>query len=906
MRAQSAFAERKGREMTLVYFFGAGQADGNAKMKAELGGKGANLAEMTALGLPVPAGFTISTRVCMDFLEKEEVYPPTLSDDVAKALKRVEAAMGARFADKQNPLLVSVRSGARVSMPGMMDTILNLGLNDETVEALAKKTDNPRFAYDSYRRFVQMFAGVVKDLDSHLMDDALENLKKERGVEEDTGLTADDLKGLVKQFKGIYERELGEVFPQDPYFQLWAAIGAVFKSWNCARAKKYREIHSIPEDWGTAVNVCSMVYGNMSETSGTGVCFTRDPSTGENVFYGEFLLNAQGEDVVAGIRTPRPLLLLKDEMPRVYAQLEDVRAKLEHHYRDVQDIEFTIQEGTLYLLQTRGAKRTTQAAMKIAIDLVKEGILSRPEAILRVNANDLEKLLHPTLDPRAHKQVIAKGLPASPGACSGRVVFTAVEAESWAARGEHVILVRDETSPEDIGGMHASRGFLTARGGMTSHAAVVARQMGKCCVAGCSSLHINAATKTLRVGPSEIFEGDWITLDGSTGEVMLGKVGTKDAELGEDFATFMSWASELRRLEVRANADTPKDARYARGFGAEGIGLCRTEHMFFDEHRLPVVRQMILSKNIEERRAALERLLPFQRSDFEEILEAMEGHPVTIRLLDPPLHEFLPQTEKDFLTLAGQTGLHMEEIKMRVRALHESNPMLGHRGCRLGISHPEIYEMQVKAIVQATVNRRAAGVNVRPEIMIPLVGIDHELRWLRERLEGVARETYAKESASKGVSAKVGPFDISFGTMIEIPRAALTADRIAKHADFFSFGTNDLTQTTFGFSRDDSAPFLRVYRQEGILQEDPFAVLDIAGVGALVSMATRLGRETNANLKVGICGEHGGEPRSIAFCHETGLDYVSCSPFRVPIAILGAAQAAVRGTEGNTANQAAR
>ena len=876
--------------MSFVYFFGAGQADGNATMKGELGGKGANLAEMTALGLPVPSGFTISTRVCMDFLAQGGTYAAGLKEQVEQALKRVETAMDAKFAGTESPLLVSVRSGARVSMPGMMDTILNLGLNDTTVQALARKTDNPRFAFDSYRRFIQMFANVVKDLDSHLMEDALEGLKRLRGVKEDTDLSADDLKQLVGEFKTIYKRELKEDFPQDPAVQLWSAIGAVFASWNCARAKKYREIHQIADDWGTAVNVCAMVYGNMGDTSGTGVCFTRDPSTGENIFYGEYLMNAQGEDVVAGIRTPKPLALLEKEMPVVYKQLCDVRQKLEHHYRDVQDIEFTVQEGKLYLLQTRNAKRATAAALKIALDMVKEEIISKAEAIGRINPTDLEKLLHPTLDPRAHKQVIAKGLPASPGACSGRVVFTAVEAESWAARGEHVILVRDETSPEDIGGMHASRGFLTARGGMTSHAAVVARQMGKCCIAGCSALQISQTNKTLKVGSIEVFEGDWVTLDGSTGELMLGRVGTKEAEVGDDFSTFMQWANEMRTMKVRANADTPKDARYARSFGAEGIGLCRTEHMFFDEQRLPVVRQMILARSSDERAKALAKLLPFQRQDFEEILEAMEGFETTVRLLDPPLHEFLPQTDKDIMTLSSQIHLSAEEIKNRVKNLHESNPMLGHRGCRLGISHPEIYEMQVKALVEATVALRARDVKVFPEIMIPLVGVASELKWLRARLEKCARDTYAKAVLTTG--KKLEEFNIPFGTMIEVPRAALTADKIAEHADFFSFGTNDLTQTTFGFSRDDSAPFLRVYKHEGILTEDPFAVLDQDGVGALVKMACALGRKTNPNLKLGICGEHGGEPKSIHFCQQLGLTYVSCSPFRVPIAILSAAQAA--------------
>jgi pyruvate,orthophosphate dikinase len=877
--------------MTFVYFFGAGFADGNAGMKGELGGKGANLAEMTNLGLPVPAGFTISTRVCMDFLANDAKYPDSLQADVNSALRKVEEAMGARFADPENPLLVSVRSGARVSMPGMMDTVLNLGLNDVTVESIARKTDNARFAYDSYRRFIQMFSNVVKGLDPHYMEDALENKKASRGYKEDVELTVDDLKELVSDFKRLYKDKLQESFPQDVYVQLWSAIGAVFKSWHCARAKKYREIHNIADDWGTAVNICAMVFGNMGETSGTGVCFTRDPSTGENVFYGEYLLNAQGEDVVAGIRTPKPLENLKIEMPRAHEQLEDVRKKLEKHYRDVQDIEFTIQENKLYILQTRNAKRTTKAALKIAIDMVNENIITKEEALCRINPQDLDQLLHPTLDPRAHKQVLAKGLPASPGAASGRVVFSALDAESWAARGEQVVLVRDETSPEDIGGMHASKGFLTARGGMTSHAAVVARQMGKCCIAGCSALQISTNSKTMKIGTLEILEGDWITIDGSTGEVMLGKVPTTEAALSGDFSTYMTWASELRTLKVRANADTPKDAHFARAFGAEGIGLCRTEHMFFDEMRLPIVRQMILARTTEERKDALQKLLPFQRNDFVDILEAMEGYEVTIRLLDPPLHEFLPQSEKDMMLLAGQINLSTEEIKSRVKGLHESNPMLGHRGCRLGISHPEIYEMQVRAIVEATVALRGAGKRVFPEIMIPLVGHENELSWLRERLIKVARDVYTAEASKfNKISTE---FDIPFGTMIEVPRAALTADKIAKHADFFSFGTNDLTQTTFGFSRDDSAPFLRVYKQENILPEDPFAVLDQEGVGQLVRLASELGRKTNPNLKLGICGEHGGEPKSIKFCQSIGLNYVSCSPYRVPIALLSAAQAAI-------------
>ena len=874
--------------MTLVYFFGQGKADGNAQMKAELGGKGANLAEMTSLGLPVPAGFTISTSVCMDFLSTGENFPASLEKEVEAALGKMENAMDAKFGSNENPLLVSVRSGARVSMPGMMDTILNLGLNDKAVEALARRSGNTRFAYDSYRRFIQMFANVVKGLDSHILEDALENLKQHRGVVDDTELNAQDLQHLVEDYKNIYLRELGETFPQEPKKQLWAAIGAVFRSWNCNRAKKYREIHNISNDWGTAVNVCAMVFGNMGETSATGVCFTRDPSTGENIFYGEYLINAQGEDVVAGIRTPKPLPTLMKEMPDVYEQLNGVRRILESHYRDVQDIEFTVQQGKMWLLQTRNAKRTTQAALKIAVDMVGEGLLSKKEAILRVKPNELEKLLHPTLDPRAHRQVIAKGLPASPGACSGRVVFDSKDAEAWAARGESVVLVRDETSPEDIGGMHVSRGFLTARGGMTSHAAVVARQMGKSCIAGCGALQIHARDKFLRIGKLEVFEGDWLTLDGSSGEVMLGKVNTREADLSPEFATFLAWAKELGEMNVRANADTPRDAIAAREFGAEGIGLCRTEHMFFDETRLPVVREMILAQNREERARALAKLLPFQREDFVEILKAMAGFPVTIRLLDPPLHEFLPQTDRDIQALAGQIGMKAEEIRSRVAQLHEANPMLGHRGCRLGISHPEIYEMQVCAIAEATAQLHAQGIDAKPEVMIPLVGHAQELKWLRDRLETLANQTYVTAISVENVTPKSEA--IPFGTMIEVPRAALTANQIAEHADFFSFGTNDLTQTTFGFSRDDSAPFLKVYAKENILNDDPFAVVDTEGVGQLIRWAAEKGRARKPNLKVGVCGEHGGDPRSIEFFNEVGVNYVSCSPYRVPVAILSSAQ----------------
>ncbi|RDB35155.1 MAG: pyruvate, phosphate dikinase [Spirobacillus cienkowskii] len=868
--------------MKNVYFFGDGLAEGNATMKAELGGKGANLAEMTLLRLPVPPGFTISTQVCLQYLKNGEKIHETVQKEIYQALKKIEETMCLEYGDALNPLLVSVRSGARVSMPGMMDTVLNLGINSSNVDALAKKFNNPKFAYDSYRRLIQMYSQVVKNIEPHRMEYIFESLKRQKGYLEDSDLQLEDYKQLISHYLDVYQNEVGSPFPQDPMVQLWTAIGAVFKSWNCARAKKYREIHNISDDWGTAVNICAMVFGNLGNESGTGVCFTRDPSTGENIFYGEYLTNAQGEDVVAGIRTPKNLELLQEEMPKVFSQLEDVRHKLELHYKDVQDIEFTIQSGKLFILQTRNAKRTTQAALKIAIDFAKEGIITKQEALLKIKPHDLEKLLHPTLDPRAHKHIIAKGLPASPGAVSGRTVFSALDAESWAARGEKVILIRDETSPEDIGGMYVAEGFLTARGGMTSHAAVVARQMGKCCIAGCSVLNISAINRFFSVSNIEVFEGDWLALDGSSGEVMLGKVETQDAEMSPEFLTFMDWSKEFRTLKVRANADSPRDAQYAKSFGAEGIGLCRTEHMFFHEARLPIVRQMILAKNSLERKEALVKLLPFQRDDFVNILSAMEGKEVTIRLLDPPLHEFLPLTDKDMMTLSNQLSLSIDEIKHRVRSLKEANPMLGHRGCRLGISHPEIYEMQVQAIVEAVAECKLLSKKVFPEIMIPLVGAAEELLWLKQRL------------------MKIAP-NLPFGTMIEVPRAALTAKSIARYADFFSFGTNDLTQTTYGFSRDDSTSFLKVYKNEGIIPEDPFAILDQLGVGKLIEIACMEGLSANPNLKLGICGEHGGDPTSVAFFHLLGLHYVSCSPFRIPVAMLAAAQSAIQiGVQNNT------
>jgi pyruvate,orthophosphate dikinase len=871
--------------MKTVYFFERNKADGDANMTSLLGGKGANLAEMARLGLPVPPGFTITTAACLRF-SKEGELEPALKMEVEEALIRLSQLMGKAFGSDTAPLLVSVRSGARASMPGMMDTILNLGLNDRSCAGLARETANPRFAYDTYRRFIEMYATVVDQVDRHLFEDALEAEKLGMNVRSDADLDTTALARLIDRYKDIYSEETGHTFPQDPHAQLWNAIRAVFLSWESPRARKYRQIHKIPDDWGTAVNICSMVFGNMGADSGTGVCFTRDPSTGDNVFFGEYLLNAQGEDVVAGMRTPHPLSLLQSELPGAYAQLETVRTKLERHYGDVQDIEFTIQEGQLYLLQTRTAKRTTAAAIRIAASLVEENVISQEEAILRIDALGVERLLHPTLDPRAHRQVIARGLPASPGAASGRIVFTPAEAEIWSTRGEEVILVRDETSPEDIGGMHASRGFLTARGGMTSHAAVVARQMGKSCVAGCSALRISALRKTAQLGEHILTEGDWITLDGSTGEIMLGQVATQTASLSPELRKILDWCQAHQSMQVRANADTPSDAATARSFGAQGIGLCRTEHMFFDEHRLPLVRRMILAKSGTEIRDTLEKLLPHQQEDFEALLETMSGYPVTIRLLDPPLHEFLPHPQEDLTPLAQQFGTSAADLKERIGQLVEQNPMLGHRGCRLGISQPAIYEMQVLAITRATIRCLQRGFQPQPEIMIPLVGLDTELKWLRGRLEKIC-QTQLSEAGFKDVY-------IPFGTMIEVPRAALTADDIAVHADFFSFGTNDLTQTTFGFSRDDSAPFLRSYEKEGILSVDPFARIDQKGVGKLLAMTVDLGRKTKQNLKVGICGEQAGDPDSIEFLQHLQLSYVSCSPYRIPVAQVAAAQACIR------------
>lgn len=875
-----------------VYFFGAGKTEGTGKMKELLGGKGAGLAEMTSLGIPVPAGFTITTEVCTYYNENKNNYPQTLDAEVTAALKLLEDAMGAKFGDASNPLLLSVRSGARVSMPGMMDTVLNLGLNDETVEGLAKKTDNPRFAYDSYRRFIQMFSDVVLDVEHSHFERILENKKESRGIHLDTELTAEDLKDIVVQYKAAVKKSLGKDFPADPKLQLWEAITAVFRSWNTRRAVDYRKINQIPDTWGTAVNVQAMVFGNMGNDCATGVAFTRDPSTGEKKFFGEYLVNAQGEDVVAGIRTPLPISegseSLEKVMPQAYKTLLEIQGRLETHYKDMQDIEFTIQNNKVWMLQTRSGKRTGKAAVRIAVEMVREKILNEKEAVLRVSPGHLDQLLHPMLDPKAPKNILAKGLPASPGAAVGRVVFSADEAQEWAERGEKVILVRQETSPEDIHGMHAAEGVLTARGGMTSHAAVVARGMGKCCVSGCGDITIDQQKEVFKAGDKTFKKGDWLTLDGTLGEVLEGKVATVQPELTGDFGEFMKWVDQNRRLKVRTNADTPHDSKVARQFGAEGIGLCRTEHMFFEPDRIDAVREMILANNRSEREKALTKILPMQKGDFKSIFREMKGLPVTIRLLDPPLHEFLPQTDTEIKELAQKIGVSYEKLKAKAETLHELNPMLGHRGCRLGITFPEIYQMQVRAIMEAACElalSKEEDFKIIPEIMIPLVGHVNELKRMREDTDQVCKQVIEEKKCS---------IDYLIGTMIELPRAALTADQIGKYADFFSFGTNDLTQTTFGFSRDDAGKFLPFYVDKGILPCDPFASLDQEGVGGLVKMGFEKGRSVKAQLKVGICGEHGGDPASIEFCHRTGLDYVSCSPYRVPIARLAAAQATLK------------
>jgi pyruvate,orthophosphate dikinase len=893
------FREETGNVNKQVYTFGGGAHDDSARSrdKTIVGGKGANLAEMAGIGLPVPPGFTITTEECVRYLAEGGDFSDSLKAEVQAALAHIETAVGKTFGDAADPLLVSVRSGARVSMPGMMDTVLNLGLNDATVEGLAASSGDERFAWDSYRRFIQMYSDVVLGLDHHLFEDALEIAKEDNGFYADVEMEASHWQALVREYKGIVESELGRSFPQDPHEQLWGAIRAVFDSWDSDRAKVYRRLNDIPGDWGTAVNVQAMVFGNMGDTSATGVAFTRDPATGEKAYYGEWLVNAQGEDVVAGIRTPQYLtkaareragakpLSMEEAMPEAYAELAAVFELLEKHYRDMQDIEFTVERGKLWMLQTRSGKRTAKAALKMAVDMVGEGLIDERAAILRVDPMALDQLLHPTLDPSATRDVLARGLPASPGAASGAIVLDADTAEKRAGMGEAVILVRVETSPEDIHGMHAAKGVLTARGGMTSHAAVVARGMGRPCVSGASAVSIDMASRTLKIGQRELKEGDVITLDGANGEVMAGKVATIEPELVGDFGTLMVWADAHRRMKVRTNAETPDDCRMARQFGAEGIGLCRTEHMFFDASRISAVRQMILAEDEAGRRAALAKLLPEQRADFQAIFAVMAGLPVTIRLLDPPLHEFLPHSEADFSELSDAIGIGIDTLKRRAGELHEFNPMLGHRGCRLGITFPEIYEMQARAIFEAACAVAAeSGEAPVPEVMIPLVATRKELSILKALVDRTAEAVFAEQGRR---------VDYLVGTMIELPRAALMAGEIAEDATFFSFGTNDLTQTTLGVSRDDAARFLTPYVEQGIYPRDPFVSLDIEGVGQLVELAAERGRKTRSDLKLGICGEHGGDPASIAFCEKVGLDYVSASPYRVPIARLAAAQAAL-------------
>ena len=875
-----------------VYTFGNGQAEGDASMRNLLGGKGANLAEMNVVGLPVPPGFTVTTEVCTYYYANNKTYPADLKDQVKAAVAGVEKIMGKKFADAENPLLFSVRSGARVSMPGMMDTVLNLGLNDETVKALAKASGSERFAYDSYRRFLQMFSDVVLGADLDLYEEALENMKKSKGYKSDTDLTAEDLKELVKEYKEIGQK-LGKVVPQDPWEQLWAGIGAVFGSWMVDRAITYRKLNNIPGDWGTAVNVQTMVFGNAGDDCATGVCFSRDPATGENVYYGEYLINAQGEDVVAGIRTPQPMASkgdgtsLEEKWPHLYKELVDVRNNLEAHYKDMQDMEFTIEHGKLWMLQCRNGKRTAQAAVRMAVEMVEEGLLNKEEAIMRVGADQLDQLLHPMLDPKAEKKVIATGLPASPGAAVGRAVFNAEDAESWAAKGEKVILIRNETSPEDIGGMHASQGVITARGGMTSHAAVVARGMGTPCVSGSHEIHIDYAKKTMTTDSGVVVkEGDWVSLDGAKGQIIEGQVPTVKADTNSgNFGKLMSWVDEIRTLEVRANAETPKDAQTARDFGAQGIGLARTEHMFFDAERIPDMRAMILADNEEGRRAALDRLLPYQKQDFKDLFKIMEGLPVVIRLLDPPLHEFLPNTDAEMQELANKMGMTLEKVKQRANSLHEANPMLGHRGCRLPITYPEICEMQTRAILEAALECDAEGIKVLPEIEVPLTGSKKELDIVKNIIDTTAEKIFAEKG--KNIKYEVG-------SMIELPRAALKADELAQSAEFFGFGTNDLTQTTLGMSRDDTGAILDEYRARGVYVADPFASIDVEGVGCLVKLACEKARCANPSIWLGVCGEHGGDPASIDFFQTCGMNYVSCSPYRVPVARLAAAQAAVR------------
>ena len=867
-----------------VYLF----KEGNETMRNLLGGKGANLAEMTILGIPVPQGFIVTTEACNKYYNDGKVISEEVLEQIQNNIAKLEEITGKKFGSLENPLLVSVRSGARVSMPGMMDTILNLGLNDEAVEVVAKQTNNPRFAYDSYRRFVQMFSDVVMGVEKRLFENIIDEMKEARGVHYDTELTADDLKELVVKFKDLYKKEMKKDFPQDPKEQLVEAITAVFRSWDNPRAIVYRRLNDIPGEWGTAVNVQEMVFGNKGDTSGTGVAFSRNPSTGEKGIYGEYLMNAQGEDVVAGIRTPLPITKLNEQNPALYKQFIDIVNKLENHYKDMQDMEFTIEEGKLFFLQTRNGKRTAQAALKIAVDLVSEGMLSKEEAILKVEPKQLDSLLHPTFEATSLKntKAIAKGLPASPGAACGKVAFTAEEAKERAEKGEKVVLVRLETSPEDIEGMIAAQGILTVRGGMTSHAAVVARGMGTCCVAGCGELKVDEEKRTLEVGGKVYTDKDYISIDGSTGNIYGEAIKTVTPEISGYFATFMSWADEIRKLQVRTNADTPIDTKQAVEFGAEGIGLCRTEHMFFDEDRIMPMREMIVAKTEEERRKALSKLLPMQKGDFKAMYEALEGRPATIRFLDPPLHEFVPHSDEEIRELAGQMSLDFEELKATVEGLHEFNPMLGHRGCRLAVTYPEIAEMQTRAVIEAAIEvKNEKGYDIVPEIMIPLVGEVKELKFVKDIVDSTAKAVMNE----KGIT-----IEYHVGTMIEIPRAALTADEIAKEAEFFSFGTNDLTQMTFGFSRDDAGKFLNDYYERKIYEQDPFAKLDQVGVGQLVKMAAEKGRATRPNIKLGICGEHGGDPSSVEFCHNVGLNYVSCSPFRVPLARLAAAQAQVK------------
>jgi pyruvate,orthophosphate dikinase len=900
-----------------VYKFGNKEAEGKTDMKNLLGGKGANLAEMNLIGVPVPPGFTITTEVCAEYnqMGKDEVIK-LIKEEVEDGIANMEKLMNSKFGDSENPCLVSVRSGARASMPGMMDTILNLGLNDEVVEGLAVKTGNPRFAWDSYRRFMQMYGDVVMGMEPESKEDQdpfeeiIEEVKEEKGVEDDTDLSTDDLKDLVARFKSAVKEKTGKDFPTDAWEQLWGSVAAVFDSWSNDRADYYRKLNNIPEEWGTAVNVQAMVFGNMGDTSGTGVAFTRDAGTGENLFNGEYLINAQGEDVVAGIRTPRQITLegskrwaelaqvgeevraadypsLEEEMPEIYKELFDTQNKLESHYKDMQDLEFTIQENKLWLLQTRNGKRTGASMVSIAMDMLDEGMIDEKTALLRIEPNKLDELLHPVFDGDAIKKarVLAKGLPASPGAASGQMVFFADEAEEWVEAGKQVVLVRVETSPEDLRGMNVAKGILTARGGMTSHAAVVARGMGKCCVSGAGGLKIDYKARTMTVDGQVFREGDWISLNGSTGEVYEGQIATKDPEMSGDFGKLMDLAEKHTKMSVRTNADSPKDSQVARSFGAQGIGLCRTEHMFFEGDRITAMREMILADDEAGRRKALDKLLPIQRADFEGIFEAMHDLPVTVRLLDPPLHEFVPHEEENQKQMADEMGITVEEIKSKVEDLHEFNPMLGHRGCRLGNTYPEISEMQARAIIEAALNLKAKGIKAIPEIMIPLIGTVQEFRMQEDIIRRIADEVF-EERGDK--------IEYLVGTMIEIPRAAMTADQIAEHAEFFSFGTNDLTQMGFGYSRDDSGKFLPIYIDAGILKHDPFQVLDQEGIGQLVRMGTEKGRSTRPDLKVGICGEHGGEPSSVEFCHSVGMDYVSCSPYRVPIARVAAAQAAIK------------